>query len=155
MLSCSRWHFERTGKHYRYQPGFHSKRPVTFPDGTKSAIDCRVIKIDNVIAPRFKCTATHPRTGQVLEVTFFLSLFLFLFLSLSLSLFLALSLPLSLSLRLSFSLSISVYLFFFFLFLAFFLSLFLFFSISHCLRHQLYYFLILINLLIFKIMNLR
>jgi len=30
------WHFERTGKHYRYQPGFHSKRPVTFPDGTKS-----------------------------------------------------------------------------------------------------------------------
>lgn len=62
------WHFERTGKHYRYQPGFHSKRPVTFPDGTKSRIDCRVVKIENVIAPRFKCTATHPKTGLVVDV---------------------------------------------------------------------------------------
>lgn len=62
------WHFERTGKHYRYQPGFHSKRPVTFPDGTKSGIDCRVVKIDSVIAPRFKCTAIHPRSGMTLEV---------------------------------------------------------------------------------------
>lgn len=62
------WHFERTGKHYRYQPGFHSKRPVTFPDGTKSGIDCRVVRLDNVIAPRFKCTATHPKTGLIVDV---------------------------------------------------------------------------------------
>ena len=108
MLSCSRWHFERTGKHYRYQPGFHSKRPVTFPDGTKSAIDCRVIKIDNVIAPRFKCTATHPRTGQVLEVTFSLFLSLSLSLCLSVSLFVSLSLSISPSRSLSLSLSLSV-----------------------------------------------
>ena len=70
-FNSPRWHFERTGKHYRYQPGFHSKRPVTFPDGTKSRIDCRVVKIENVIAPRFKCTATHPKTGLVVDVSVF------------------------------------------------------------------------------------